>query len=254
MMAARHRRHADQTLGDLERRLPSAASRFAVPFVYRGKGHFKSMRLQQEPSEIEALYHRVCELRPRTVLEIGTAKGGSLYLWAQAAADDAHLISIDMPSVGFGGYEPCRAPFYESFARADQRLTLLRADSHAHQTAQSVREALAGAALDFLFIDGDHAYDGVRNDFYMYGAMVRAGGLIAMHDILPNNDTPRIQVHRFWNEVRSAYEQCDQIIADTARGRAIGIGTVRVPPAGISWPEKAERTAAETTVGGLHEA
>jgi predicted O-methyltransferase YrrM len=39
--------------------------------------------------------------------------------------------------------------------------------------------------LDFLFIDGDHTYEGVKQDFEMYTPLVRKGGLVAMHDIVP---------------------------------------------------------------------
>jgi hypothetical protein len=37
----------------------------------------------------------VARLKPATVLEIGTAKGGTLFLWGQLAGPDAHLISVD---------------------------------------------------------------------------------------------------------------------------------------------------------------
>lgn len=37
--------------------------------------------------------------------------------------------------------------------------------------------------MDFLFIDGDHAYEGVKADFEMYSPLVRKGGLVALHDI-----------------------------------------------------------------------
>jgi len=38
---------------------------------------------------------------------------------------------------------------------------------------------------DFLFIDGDHTYEGVEGDFEMYSPLVRRGGIIAFHDIVP---------------------------------------------------------------------
>jgi 2-keto-3-deoxy-L-rhamnonate aldolase RhmA len=39
-----------------------------------------------------------------------------------------------------------------------------------------VKEVLGGQPLDYLFIDGDHTYEGVRKDFEMYGPLVRAAG------------------------------------------------------------------------------
>jgi len=43
---------------------------------------------------------------------------------------------------------------------------------------------LNGEPLDFLFIDGDHTYEGVKRDFEMYSPLVRNGGIIAFHDIV----------------------------------------------------------------------
>ena len=99
----------------LEHKLPSTGSRFAIPFVFKGRGYFKSIQPRQNPVEIQKLFNAICELKPKRVLEIGTAKGGSLYLWIQAATDDATIVSVDLPGGDFGGaYAPPRIPFYES--------------------------------------------------------------------------------------------------------------------------------------------
>lgn len=37
-------------------------------------------------------------------------------------------------------------------------------------------------SIDFLFIDGDHSYDGVRRDWDEWSPHVRGDGLIALHD------------------------------------------------------------------------
>jgi len=39
------------------------------------------------------------------------------------------------------------------------------------------------AAVDLLFIDGDHSYEGCRLDFEMYRDLVAPDGLIVFHDI-----------------------------------------------------------------------
>jgi len=46
-----------------------------------------------------------------------------------------------------------------------------------------VRGILGSRKLDFLFIDGDHSYEGVRRDFEMYSPLVREGGIICMQCI-----------------------------------------------------------------------
>lgn len=232
LTGSRDRRRAIHQLRWLEQKLPSSRVRFAVPFVFQGRGHFKSIKPIQTPSEIEQLYLAVCDLKPRRVLEVGTARGGTLYLWTQAATDDAILVSVDLPSDrSGGGYHECRAPLYEAFARPRQNLHLLRADSHAPQTLKQVRQVLGDQPLDLLFTDGDHTYEGVKTDFIKYGPLVRPGGLIAFPDIRPSPD-PDTQVERLWTQLRRRYE-VEEFVYPNHVGRELGIGLLRVPAGGL---------------------
>lgn len=180
--------------------------------------------------EIRDLLLRLRSAGPRRILEIGTANGGSLFLWAQVAAADAHLISLDLPGGSFGdGYARWKRPLYRSFAREGQKITLLQDDSHLERSLDAVRDKLDGEPLDFLFIDGDHTYDGVRRDFEMYAPLVRPGGLVAFHDIASHAD-PTCQVDRFWNELKQ-HHACTEFLADPPAGWA-GLGLVQMPQAG----------------------
>jgi predicted O-methyltransferase YrrM len=205
-----------------------------MPFVYKGKGFFKSIQPRQNPIEIEKLYRAVCQIAPIRVLEIGTARGGTLYLWTQAATDDATIVSVDLPGGEFGGaYPACRIPFYQAFARQGQKLYLLRKDSHKPQTVEEVCGLFDNHPVDFAFIDGDHTYEGVKADFQNYGPLVRPGGIIAFHDILPRPDLPEIQVNQFWSEVREKHDT-REFIGPEGSGRKIGIGLIRVGKSEIS--------------------
>lgn len=233
IMAGTHRERGLRQLRLLERKLFSKQARFAVPFAYRGSGYFKTIEPRQNPIEIEELYKKVCELTPKAVLEIGTARGGTLYLWTQAAAADAIIVSVDLPGGKFGGaYLKCRIPFYQSFARPEQQMHLLRCDSHKRETFEQVKHLFGSRLVDFAFIDGDHTYEGVKADFQLYGPLVRPGGLIGFHDVLPRPDMPDIQVNRFWGEIRDKYESMEFIGPDGS-GRQIGIGLIRVGEVGV---------------------
>ena len=177
--------------------------------------------------------------RPRRLLEIGTAGGGTLFLLALAADRAATIVSVDLPRGEFGGgYPAWKIPLYRGFVRRTQRLQLIRGDSHAPETLARTRAALRGEPLDFLLIDGDHTYDGVRRDFDDYGPLVRPGGLIAFHDIaqpgelrpggarLLGGDVPRL-----WQELRGRYETRELVASPDG---FFGIGLLRVPAAGLS--------------------
>ncbi len=223
-----HYRQALRRLRLLEKKLFSQQARFIVPFVYRGKGYFKLIEPRQNKTEIATFYKTVCELAPKRILEIGTARGGTLYLWTQAAVNDATIVSVDLPGGEFGGaYPSCRGLFYKAFARQGQKINLLRKNSHDAETVEEVTNIFKKQAIDFAFIDGDHTYEGVKTDFFHYLPLVRPGGIIALHDILPRSDLPEIQVYRFWNEVRGKYDS-EEIIGPEGSKRRVGIGVVRV--------------------------
>jgi predicted O-methyltransferase YrrM len=173
-----------------------------IHHVFQFKGAF--LQPIQVEEELVKLVEDVRELRHATILEIGTSMGGTLYLWTRLAQSDALIISADLPGGKFGGgYSPLRTPIYRRFARDRQKLHLMRANSHEASTLAEIRRLLNGRDIDFLFIDGDHTYEGVKQDWEMYSPLVRPGGLIAFHDVAGNYDDT--QVKRHWDEIKAGY-------------------------------------------------
>jgi predicted O-methyltransferase YrrM len=172
---------------------------------------------------------KIRELRPvvallrrrrlQAVIEIGTMKGGTLWLWCQVALPDAVIVSIDLPGGEFGGgYTATDGKRLRAYARAEQALQLIRKDSHQRATRQKVAKTLHGRAVDLLFIDGDHRYRGVKQDFAMYAPFVRNGGLVVLHDILPHPRVPVCGVDRFWKEIKGHFKHREFVEADDDRG------------------------------------
>jgi predicted O-methyltransferase YrrM len=181
----------------------------------------------QVRSELGRLLETVQSERPRVVLEIGTALGGTLFGFAQVAAPDAQLITVDLPAGGFGGgYYPARGYLYRRFARGRQTIHPILGDSHRVETVTRVQQLLAGRSVDLLFVDGDHEYEGVRKDYDLYAPLVRPGGLIAFHDIVPGDEGLVGGVSRFWEELRRSHETTELVESWDQGG--YGIGVVRV--------------------------
>jgi cephalosporin hydroxylase len=155
--------------------------------------------------------------------EKGTAHGGTLLLLCCVAEKDATIASIDLPGGKFGGgYSAWKIPLYRDFARKSQKLHLLRGNSHSEAVFRSLVSVLSGRAIDFLFIDADHTYEGVRRDFQLYSPLVAKGGLIALHDIAPTAPSEEYGVRQLWNEINPAF-QWREIIADPKQ-QGYGIG------------------------------
>ena len=181
----------------------------------------------QNRGEVLALLDVVAELAPRRACEIGSMEGGTLFLLTQMCRPDAHIISLDWR------YTRARRRTFPQFARHRQRLSLVEADSHDPDTRRRVEQLLTGEPLDFLFIDGDHSYTGVKTDFEMFAPLVRAGGVVALHDIVPDwrasRGEPTVRdsggVPQFWSELRQRYSpNCREFIDDPEQdGCGIGI-------------------------------
>lgn len=179
----------------------------------------------QVPSELRALGEILAERRPERALEIGTAHGGTLLFLTRLASPQATIASVDLPGGRFGGgYGPRQRWFYQRFARREQELHLLQGDSHSPEMLSRVKAAFQGEPLDYLFIDGDHTYDGVKQDFELYSPLVRKGGVIALHDVAEHPPSKGCEVSKFWNETKRHYKH-SEIINDKAQGWA-GIGVL----------------------------
>ncbi len=191
-----------------------------MSLTFGGHGYFK-VRTMQIYSEIVALARAVESLKPRTILEIGTAYGGTLFIWSHLATE--RVISCDIENKGLA------ALLYKSFPPPSSgcRVTLLTGDSHTDAMKEQVAMQLNGKRVDFLFIDGDHSESGVAADYHAYKRFVRPGGIIAFHDIIKKQHLSTNQVYYFWQELKKEV-QTEEFIHDPNQ-TGYGIGIVHVP-------------------------
>jgi predicted O-methyltransferase YrrM len=184
-----------------------------------------AIAVQQVSSEFLLLAELVKNQRCKRVLEIGTYRGGTLFVFSRLSGANATIISVDYPTTRFGRVlRACQNLYLPRLVRRGQSLFLLRENSHSLGTLAKVREILKGNKLDFLFIDGDHSYGGVRSDFEMYAPLVRSGGLLAFHDVAKTNSQE--EVYRLWNEIKPNYKHAE-FVHRTGPG-AMGIGVLWV--------------------------
>ena len=184
----------------------------------------ETIRPEQIKNEFRELLNLINHIELNNILEIGTANGGSLFSFCKLASNDATIISIDLPHGMFGGgYPDWKTPIYNFFKSGKQKLFLLREDSHSVVTSNKVETILNGKKLDFLFLDGDHTYEGIKKDFNMYSALVKKGGIIAFHDIAPNGIEERVGgVPEFWNEIKFSYNYKEFVNNQNQTGYGIG--------------------------------
>lgn len=181
-------------------------------YNYSGYGHYSTIAPAQIQEEIKSLAEMAKQNRPRTIVEIGTAAGGTLYILCRYVKSAQKIVSIDLPGGRFGGGYPAqKEKFFREFA-SDKKIYLLRGDSHTDEIMSALSKILNGENVDFLFIDGDHTYAGVKDDFQRYKGFVAKSGIVAFHDIVYHPQVPECEVYKFWKEVKTNYDT-EEIIA-----------------------------------------
>lgn len=159
-------------------------------------------------------------IQPRTVVEIGTAEGGTNFLLGAALPTVSLKIAVDL--------FVRNTRLLQAFGRPACRQLFVNGSSYDPQTLRKVQGLLEARPIDVLFIDGDHRYAGAEAHFDLYSPMVRSGGLIAFHDIVPDfktrhgRDTGRWagDVPRLWQAVKAAYAQTWEFVEDREQGVA----------------------------------
>jgi cephalosporin hydroxylase len=123
--------------------------------------------------EASQLCEQLVKLKPKVVLEIGVDIRSSIF-------DLKHL-------------EKC-----------NQSLTFVVGDTFSDTTLTEVKDLLDNEEVDFLFIDANHSYESVKNDYEKFSPLVRKGGIIAFHDIDSKFSKDITEgTTKFWKEISS---------------------------------------------------
>ena len=148
-----------------------------------------------------ALLWKAVKATSGNILEIGRNLAGSTVLLATAAEPDREIYSIDNRS-----NEERACKNYLAQSENKSRVHLLVADS---------RQPLPNLTFGFLFIDGDHTFDGVLADVVAHWNALKLSdefpALAAFHDALPNDnfkwrDADR-KLKRFWIRLKNKFRK-----------------------------------------------
>jgi predicted O-methyltransferase YrrM len=185
--------------------------------------------IAQIPSEIGGFIDYASALSPKLALEIGSASSGNAYLLAQTLPTLRSLICLDL--------HVRNRSHLRALTRENIALHLIDGVSQRPDIVEKVRMALSGRSLDVLFIDGDHSFSGVFLDFFLYRELVRPGGLIAFHDIVPDGRLRYGEQRRgayvgevpaVWGRLKQYYSTVEFVEDPSQDG--LGIGVLRYDP------------------------
>lgn len=122
------------------------------------------------------LYDIVREVQPKQSLEIGLAWGGSAIhiLCALEANKSGQHTAID----------PLQKGWSDIGVREPARLGLGHLIECLYEKSETVlpRFLVEGKTFQFIFIDGDHRFDAVMNDFFYSQKLLEVGGILVFDD------------------------------------------------------------------------
>ena len=137
--------------------------------------------------EFNCLILLMRQARARNVFEFGTFKGISITQLALNLPADSRICTLDLPdetlqtrlsiadaedaAIAKEGGKGSLIP-----AELRHRITFIKQDSAAFD------ESVYAGQMDFVFVDGAHNYEYVKNDSEKGWRMLRPGGIIAWHD------------------------------------------------------------------------
>jgi len=130
----------------------------------------------QHPNQADLLYVAAfAKVRgARNIFEFGTYQGRTTFHLTMAAPD-AHVTTLNLPPED----DPSVAPFLGVMFKGTDRekqITQVFADSRKFDPAPYAQ------SMDYIFIDGDHSYELVKNDTEKALVMLKPGGMMVWHD------------------------------------------------------------------------
>ena len=158
--------------------------------------------LRQDIDEAAILFKTVRSMvRPRGV-EIGRFHGASTLLLAVAVGSGGKLTTIDLAPQDD---EALRRVLQS--ADVANRVELVVGDAN---------EVHWSGELDFVFIDGDHSYDGARRDHNKWGKLVRVGGFIIHHDMAKQREfaSQWPELNRLREDILGKQEQALELVKE----------------------------------------
>jgi hypothetical protein len=133
---------------------------------------------QTTPAERDCIarYAKGC----RRLAEIGVWHAVTTRRMREVMAPDGVILAIDPYRPGWLGFSTQRVIAHWNLGWVHRgRICWLEMTG---VEAAAVAETRALREIDFLFIDGDHTYDGLRGDWEAWSTLIAPGGHVALHD------------------------------------------------------------------------
>jgi len=150
--------------------------------------HYLKYKLQLTPAYTHtSLAEQECLRKYATgqklIVEIGVFEGANTKRFREVMDDSGTIIAIDpYPSSFFSllGFGWIKRIAHEEVGKVQRGQVLWVEDLGKNAPCHALVKPLL--PIDFLFIDGDHSYEGIKGDWEAWSNHIRPGGIVALHD------------------------------------------------------------------------
>ncbi|MFH1970847.1 MAG: class I SAM-dependent methyltransferase [Patescibacteria group bacterium] len=184
-------------------------SKYRTPHIGLGLIHYSLIRL----------------LKPKKILCIGSYRGFIPAICALACKDNK-FGSIDFVDAGFSyngklkilgdGYwkKKQNRNVFNTFLKSTKLIKVYVMTTNEYARRYSKKQ------FQYIYIDGDHTYKGVKTDYKLFWPQLDKGGLMLFHDVLGRgvNDV-KFGVKKFWNNLNTF----NKIIIPVPKNSGLGI-------------------------------
>ena len=164
----------------------------------------KGIACQTGDDDFEAMGNKLQKMDSPVVVELGALMGASAIFFAlvnpkaQVYTLDSYWNWKSKERI----YDDARTQkIYSHFKRCgvEDRIKFIYTDT------KNFDWGIMDKPIDFLFIDNDHSFEGVKADFENFSPYVKSGGLVGFHDVV-QGDSDNFGVPRYLESIKLSLE------------------------------------------------
>jgi predicted O-methyltransferase YrrM len=121
----------------------------------------------------------------KRLAEIGVWEGVTARQLRDNISADAVYFAIDPYPVGRLGFSTQKVIAHRTVEKARNGRVVWIEDTGVNAASHDL---VKERPIDFLFIDGDHSYEGLKGDWQAWSPLIAIGGIVALHD---SRSTPK---------------------------------------------------------------
>lgn len=143
------------------------------------------MRNKQTLEALRKLAKDIGDTSNKTMIEIGCYAGESTEVWCNTFKF-VHCIDPWLDGKGYDPNDTASIRMSDDIERQfDRRLSAYDNHKKYKNFSYDVHELFEDGSLDFVYIDGEHTYKGVKKDIELFLPKIKPNGFIGGHDFKP---------------------------------------------------------------------